>query len=116
MYENIKKYWNSLSPDSKSFIIRVILTSLIAISVKLSIQIKKEKVSVMNAFLSIVIGVGVATLCGNMVIHYFNTYMSTIVIAVITITGEKIATWFIYKLKVDRYLKDFLEYLLKRRK
>lgn len=98
-----------------NFFFKVILASLLAISVKLAVQMKKEKVSIFNAFLSIIIGVGTAAMCGNLVLHYFSSYWATIVIGVITIIGEKIANWLIYTFKVDRLMEDLLKYITRKK-
>jgi len=98
-----------------NFIVKVLLVSLLAIGIKIAVQMKKGKITLVNAFLSVIIGVGSAMLCGNAILHYFSNYWATIAIAIVTIVGEKIATWLIYEFKVDKLMEDFLKYLTRKK-
>lgn len=111
MLEKIK----SIPEEVTNFFIKVVLASFLAISVKIAVQMKKEKISIINASLSIIIGVSIAALCGNAVLHYFTSYWVPVVIGVITIIGEKIANWLIYVFKVDKLMEDFLKYLTRKK-
>ena len=83
-----------------------------AISIKLALETRKGKVSVFNAITSVVIGVGCAYLSSNWVMSYFDDGKIPIVIACITIVGEKIAYWLIYKFDFDVVGDSFINYLI----
>ena len=72
-----------------------------AISVKLAIQSRKSRVSFFNGFASVVIGVGTAYITSSWVMESFEDKYTPIVIACVTLSGEKIAEWLIYKFKFD---------------
>lgn len=95
--------------EGYSLLVKIIIPSLIAISVKLAIQIKNGKTSWMNALMSIIIGVGCAYLSGDLIIDKFSENMAPIVIGVVTITGEKIAFWIMYKFNIDALMDVFYE-------
>jgi hypothetical protein len=87
--------------ELKDLIIKIIIPSLVAISIKLALETRKGKVSVFNAIMSVIIGVGCAYLSSGYVMNSFNESHIPIVIACITIVGEKIAYWLIYKFSFD---------------
>jgi hypothetical protein len=95
--------------EGYSLILKILVPSLIAISVKLAIQIKNGSTSALNACLSIIIGVGCAYLSGELIISRFSESVAPIVIGVVTITGEKIAFWLMYKFNVDGFMDVFYE-------
>jgi phosphatidylserine synthase len=115
MLEKLKQ----IPEEWTNFFVKVVLVSLLAISVKIAVEMKKGGVKAMNVILSIIIGVGTAMLFGNLILHYFSSYWATIHIAAITILGEKIASWLIYKAKIDEFmetlLKNFLKYLIRKK-
>ncbi len=98
-----------------NFIVKVLLASLLAISIKIATQMKKEKVTFMSACLSIVIGVSTAALLGGLILHVFSSYWVPVVSGVVTIIGEKIANWLIYKWNVDKLMEDILKYLTRKK-
>jgi hypothetical protein len=102
-----EEFWN--------YFLKVILVAFVAIGIKIAVQIKREKMSVMNGILSVFIGVGVAILCGGYILHAFPGYWATIMIAFVTIIGEKLATWLIYEFKVDKMMEDFVLYLTRKK-
>lgn len=99
-----------------NFFMKIILVACVAVSVKIAIQMKKEKVSLINILLSFIIGVGFAMLFGNLVLEKCSASWVPVVIAIITLVGEKVGNWVIYKLKVDEILQDFVTYCTKKYK
>lgn len=97
---------------------KTIVPALVAISVGLAVKMKKVRVSIKEAFLSIVIGVGFALLLGGWIHETFEDNMGTMVIALVTITGEKIGYWLVFKFDFDRIgqaLQDMLEYFIRKK-
>lgn len=58
-----------IDEEVKSFLVKIIVPAFVAISVKLALQSKRQKVSWMNAFTSIVIGIGTAYLSAQWVLR-----------------------------------------------
>lgn len=85
--------------ELKDLMVKIIIPSLVAISIQLAVKIKKQKVSFFNALMSVIIGVGCAYLSSGLILSYFED--STLPIACITIIGEKVAYWLIYKFNFD---------------
>lgn len=99
-----------------NFFVKVILVASVAISIKIAIQMKKEKISRINIILSFIIGVGFAALTGNFILENFSSSKATMMIGAVTMLGEKIGTWLVYKLNVDALMQDFVEYLTRKYK
>lgn len=113
--KKIKMY--KIGQEIQDLVIKIIIPALVAISIKLAVESRRGKISFFNAITSIIIGVGCAYLSSGWVMDVFSHGMISIVIAVITLTGEKIAFWLIYKLNIDIIgdflINTFLQYLKK---
>lgn len=92
---------DKLSEELQHLILKIIVPALVAISIKLAVESKQGKISIFNAFSSIIIGVGCAWLSSGWVTDTFTDSTMPIVIGVITIAGEKVAFWLIYKFNFD---------------
>ncbi len=90
-----------MTEEIKTLIFKIIMPALVAISIKLAVQSRKSKISIFNAIASIMIGVGCAYLSAYWVLSNFSNETMPIAIAVITITGEKVAYWLIFKFNFD---------------
>lgn len=101
-----------LDEGFRHFILKVLIPALVAISIKLAIQSKKAKISLFTAGTSVVIGIGSAYLSSDLVLANFSTQWVPIVIAVVTITGEKIGNYLLYKFNVDEFMEVFIQTLI----
>lgn len=110
----LKQWLNQIPEEWTNFFVKVVLVAATSMSIKIAIQMKKEKVSLLNIILSFIIGVGFAVLTGNLIIHTFSSGWATVAIALVTLTGEKIGNWIIYKFNVDMLMQDFVNYLTKK--
>jgi hypothetical protein len=95
--------------DFKSWALKVIIPSLIAISIKLAVQSKRGVVSWFNVISSFITGIGSAYLCADLVMETFAHQYVPIVIAIITISGEKIGFWLVYKMNVESILEGLVK-------
>ena len=100
--------------ELKDLLVKIIIPSLVAISIQLAVKIKKQKVSFFSAFASVIIGVGCAYLSSGFVLNNFDD--ATLPIACITIIGEKIAYWLIYQFNFDLIGDGLVEYFLNKYK
>lgn len=101
------------------FFIKILFPAFIAVGIKIAIEMKrnKSKISYLNVFLSMLIGVGGAYLCSDWVRSTFHENNVSIVIAVIAILSDKIGEFMIYKLNIDGFLtalfNSFFDFILK---
>jgi uncharacterized membrane protein len=112
----IEKFIDSIPERVLNFFIQVVLVALVAMSIKIAIQMKKEKVTLMNIILSFIIGMGFAVLTGNLVMEKFSPTWAPLVIATITLIAEKVGFWLLYKFNVDSVMEDVVLYLSKKLK
>jgi hypothetical protein len=106
----------NIPQEIKDFLIKIILPSVVAISIKLAMETRKGKMSVFNAITSVIIGVGSAYLSSSWVMNNFDDNKIPIVIACITIVGEKVAYWLIYKFNFDLIGDALINYLINKYK
>jgi len=108
--------WEKVDDDIKSFLFKVIAPAMIAVSVRLAIVAQRARLSWVNVITSFIIGVGIATLCGNWIMEIVPHNHIPVYIALITWVGDKVAQWFIFRFKADELAVKFLENLLSRLK
>lgn len=100
--------------DIKIWLVKILLPSLVAISIKIAIQSKRESVTWFNIITSFITGIGSAYLCSDLVISTISQSYVPIAIAIITISGEKIGFWLVYKMNVENILQSMVETFLER--
>ncbi len=96
--------------EVKSFVFKVIVPALIAVSIKLAVMVKTEKsISMFQAVTSFITGIGSAWLSSPLIIAYTSEKSMPLVIAAVAISGEKIGYFFIYKFKAEELIKAIYE-------
>ena len=103
--------FNLLNDEIKTFLFKIIIPALVAVSVKIAIASQKAKISLFNVLGSFVIGVGVAYLSGHFVLSTVSPDMVSLVVAIIALSGEKIAYFLMYTFTIDQMALSILEYL-----
>ena len=98
----------NIKPETLDYFVKVFIPALAAICIKIAVEMKYKRVNLMSAFLSLVIGVLTAYITGSFILDRFPEY-STMVIALIAITSEKIAYWLIFKFNIDLLLNSITE-------
>lgn len=92
-----------------NFFFKIFIPSVVAISIKVATQIRKEKMTVIRVILSFIIGIG----CAYFVFPFVDTHVENrylpLMVGVVSISGEKIAEYFIYKLNVDMFLTAIVD-------
>ncbi len=99
-----------------NFIIKTLPFSLAALAISISIQIKNKTASWLNSILSIVIGISCAWITGTFINKHFSTSTAPIMIGVVTIAGEKIAYWLIYKFQFDVIGQALIDWVISKLK
>ncbi len=98
MYEKIRQ----LLPDEWwNFLIKTLPFTLAALAISIGIQMKNKTATIVGVILSIIIGVSTAWIFGGYINAHFSPTTAPIIIGVVTITGEKVGYWFVYKFNVD---------------
>jgi hypothetical protein len=93
--------------EVKAFVVKMLLPALMGLSIKLAILSRKENLTVKKVLISFVCGIGAAYLFYPFIADDVSEHWLPLVIAVITISGEKIGTYAMYRLNVERIF-DFL--------
>ncbi|APZ82899.1 hypothetical protein [Flavobacterium phage FL-1] len=108
-----------INSEFYQFFIKILFPAFLAVGLKIAIEMKKTKtkVSILNIFLSIIIGVGGAVLTSGAIQAYFSKDVGVpIVIGLVAILSEKIGEFIIYKLNVDIFLtaatEAFFDFIL----
>lgn len=97
-----------LSEETRAFILKIIVPALVALSIKIAIMNQQKKVSIFQVVTSFVTGIGSAYLFADLVMDSFDLHYVPLIIAVITISGEKIGYYAIYKLNVESLIESFI--------
>jgi hypothetical protein len=106
--------FEKIDEEVKAFIFKIIIPALVAVSVKLAVMAKNNKITWFQAISSIVSGLGAAYLSGSLVMQYTSPNSTPLVIAAIAISGEKIGHFFIYKFHVEEVLRSVLDKFIKK--
>ncbi|AGO47397.1 hypothetical protein Phi19:1_gp107 [Cellulophaga phage phi19:1] len=78
------------------FIIKTILPSLAGVCIGVAVKVKKSKVTILSAIMSLVIGVLTACVCSDLVHESFSKKTASLIIAIIAIISEKVFHWLIF--------------------
>ena len=97
-----------MNEELKAFVIKIIIPALVAVSMKIAIMNKKTKVTIFQVVTSFVTGIGSAYLFSDLIMDSFSNKYIPLIVAVVTISGEKIGYWIIYKLNVEELMANFI--------
>ena len=98
--------------EAKELIFKIFVPALVTLFVKLAVASKHKKVTWISAFLSFVIALGIAYLCSSWVLSNFED--TVLPIACITLLGEKVAVYLMYRLNVDEIADTFIKAFIER--
>ena len=93
--------------EFKALLIKILLPALMGLSVKLAILSRKENITVKQIINSFVCGIGSAYIFAPLVMNDVSDHWLPLVIAVITMSGEKIGSYALYRLNIENVF-DFL--------
>ena len=101
--------WVELFNDEiKSFFVKIIIPAFVAVSIKIAINAKTKKVTFAQVIGSFVIGIGSAYIFGDYVMESFTHEWQPMVIAVIAISGDKIGSYFMDRVNVEKIVELIL--------
>lgn len=102
MIEKEPNIWVELN----TFLIKILIPAVVGISIKLATQIKKEKMTFFRVILSFITGIG----CAYFVYPFLgDTKYMPLIIGIVSISGEKIMEFVIYKWNIDFFLTSLFE-------
>lgn len=87
--------------DLWNWICKVLLPALAAMTISVATQMKNKTANWLTTSTSVIIGICMAYIFGGFIVDYFSAHIAPIIIAVITICGEKISYWLLYKFNFD---------------
>jgi len=95
--------------EQVAFFFKIILPSILGVSIKIATQVKREQITWLRMFLAYICGVGLAWLCAPVIIDAVPKNYVPLVIAIVAITADKVFEFVIYKLDVDGFLTSIIE-------
>ncbi len=96
----------------QNWIFKFLIPALMGVSINLAINSRKKTMSAFNVITSVVVGICMAWLLSGIVFHYFSEMWQPPMIAAAAISGEKIATWLIFKFNIDQFATKFIDFLI----
>jgi len=94
-----------------NFIVKILPFALAGLAVSIGVQIKNKTASLINVCLSIIIGISCAWITGAFINKHFSDSTAPIIIAVVTIAGEKVGYWLVYKFNFEEIGQALVEYV-----
>jgi hypothetical protein len=104
----------NLFDEMYNFFLKIFIPAFIAISIKIATQVKKEKMTFTRVLMSFVVGVGCAYFVYPFVNNEIQNSYIPLIVAIVAISGEKIAEYIIYKFDVDGVLGAIIDALIDR--
>jgi hypothetical protein len=101
--------FDSVSEEIKSWIVKPLIWAMMAISVKLAVQSKRQKITVGIVITSFLAGIGSAWIFADYVILNYSHQYQPMIIAVIAISGEKIVEYILYKVNFQALLDALMK-------
>lgn len=95
--------------ELKALVIKIIIPALVALSMKIAIMNKDQKVTVFQIFMAFTTGIGSAYLFSGLIMETFSDKWIPLIVAVVTISGEKIGHWILYKFNIEEFLEDIVK-------
>ena len=102
MFENV-------SDEIKSWVLKPLVWAMMAVSVKLAVQSKKERLTMGIVVTSFMAGVGSAWLFADYITMNYSHQYQPLIIAIIAISGDKIVEYFLYKINFQQLLDSLIK-------
>ena len=102
----------SLFDELQTFFFKIFIPAFVGVSIKVAMQIKKERFNFSRVVLSFITGVGCAYYLYPFIDHEVTDKYMPLIVGIVAISGERIAEYLIYKFDVDLFLGSILGILL----
>ena len=96
--------------------IKILFPAFLTVAIGVAVEMKndKSKVTVLNAFLSLLIGVGTAYLFSGIILENCKGGMIILCAGLVTSLAEKLAKFLMYKFDIDLFLKTIFDIILEK--
>src|SRR6478736_4283111 len=94
--------------ELKALCVKILLPALMGLSVKLAILSRKENITIKQVIISFICGIGSAYLFAPLIMDDVTEHWQPLAIAIVTISGEKIGSYALYKINAERLIEFFL--------
>lgn len=101
--------WENL----KNVVVKILIPAVVGVGINIAVTSRKKTMSVFNIITSLIIGVGMAWLLSGVVLNNFSVIWQPPLIALVAISGEKIANWIIYKWNIDKLIESLIDWYRK---
>lgn len=101
--------FDNVSDEIKSWVLKPLVWAMMAVSVKLAVQSKKEKLTMGIVVTSFMAGVGSAWLFADYITMNYSHQYQPLIIAIIAISGDKIVEYFLYKINFQQLLDSLIK-------
>lgn len=101
--------FDNVSDEIKSWVLKPLVWAVMAVSVKLAVQSKKEKLTIGIVVTSFMAGVGSAWLFADYITMSYSHQYQPLIIAIIAISGDKIVEYFLYKINFQQLLDSLIK-------
>lgn len=105
---SIEEVWEYI----KNPVVKILIPAMVGASIKIAVESRKKTMSAFNIVTSVIVAVGVAWLMSGLVFKAFDDVYHAPIIALVAISGEKFANWIIFKFNIDKFFKQFIEFLI----
>lgn len=102
-----------LGSEIKNLVVKILIPAIVGVGINIAVTSRKKTMSVFNIITSLIVGVGVAWLMSGVVLNNVSEVWQPPVIALLAISGEKIANWVIYKWNVDKIIESLIDWYRK---
>lgn len=103
--------------EINAFFVKIILPAMVGISIKLAVQVKREKMTFFRVVLSFITGIGCVYFAYPFVETIENKRIIPALLGIVAMSGEKITEFIIYKWNIDYFLTSlinaFRDFLIK---
>lgn len=107
----------NLLEELYNFAVKIFIPATIAISIKVAIQIKKEKLKLIGVIFSFIIGLGCAYFVYPFIdSNLINERYVPLMVGLVAMSGEKVSEYFIYKWDVGNIIDVLIDNWIKKRK
>jgi hypothetical protein len=101
--------FDNLSDEVKSWIFKPLIWAMLAISVKLAVQAKRQKITIGIVLTAFLAGIGSAWIFADYVMMNYSHQYQPMIIAVIAISGEKIVEYILYRINFQVLLDSLIK-------
>lgn len=102
-----------LGNELKNLVVKILIPAIVGVGINIAVTSRKKTMSIFNIITSLIVGVSVAWLMSGVVLNNVSEVWQPPVIALLAISGEKIANWVIYKWNVDKIIESLIEWYRK---